>query len=138
MTPSAMDKPMPEISPAMLPYWQGLRRGELVLQACAQCAAVRFPAATVCPHCQSEHSAWRRFNDGATLVSFATFHKAYWPSFAKEVPYQVILVRLDAGIHVYSNWYGQPPASPVIGMRLRARYQALGDEVTLLKFEPAG
>ncbi|MFZ9252054.1 MAG: Zn-ribbon domain-containing OB-fold protein [Hylemonella sp.] len=137
MSQPAMNKPRPEINPVMQPYWQGLCRGELVLQTCLDCDAVRFPAAALCPRCHGMHSAWRRFDDGATLVSFATFHKAYWPSFAQDIPYSVIQVRLDAGVQVYSNWYGQPPALPTIGMRLRARYEPLSEDVYLLKFEPA-
>lgn len=138
MTQPAMSKPMPEITPGMRSYWEGLRLGELVLQTCSDCNAVRFPAAALCPKCHSVNNAWRRFDDGAILVSFATFHKAYWPGFAREVPYSVLQVRLDAGVQVFSNWFGQPPAEPTIGMRLRARYEALTEDVYLLKFEPAG
>ena len=35
------------------PFWEYAARGELRVQACADCGELRFPPRPCCPHCQS-------------------------------------------------------------------------------------
>jgi uncharacterized OB-fold protein len=71
------------------------------------------------------------------LESFCTFHKAYWPGFAADVPYAVVQVRLNNGVRFYSNLVGVDTPDIRIGMTVRTVFERVeGSEVTLLKFKP--
>ncbi len=124
-------KPLPRTDGPNAPYWAGARRHELTLQACLDCGALRFPAARHCPKCRGERSAWRATGGGGVIESYCTFHKAYWPAFAAEVPYDVIQVRLDAGVRLFSNLVD---AKPRVGMRVEAVFEPVDATVTLVKF----
>ena len=51
------------------------------------------------------------------------------------MPYAVALVELDEGVKIYSNLVGVPREEIRIGMRVRAVFEQVTDEVTLVKFE---
>ena len=53
-----------------------------------------------------------------------------------ELPYAVVLVKLDEGPRLYSNLVGVTNDAIRIGMRVRARFEPVTEEVTLVKFEP--
>lgn len=137
MTKPVYEKPLPELTISMRPYWEGLRQRRVVLQMCEDCGTFRFPAASVCPRCLSGDSHWEPVSGDGRLVSVATFHKAYWPSFAGDIPYSVIQVELDVGVNLYSNWFGSAPAHAVVGAPVVAQFEAVTDRITLLKFRLA-
>jgi uncharacterized OB-fold protein len=76
--------------------------------------------------------------DGHGVVeSFCTFHKAYWPGFAADVPYAVVQVCMSNGVRFYSNLLGVDTKDIKMGMKVQAVFESVqGSEVTLLKFKP--
>ena len=74
-----------------------LSTAALVLQRCEGCGAVRYPAAPRCPECLAAGFEWVPVEGGGTIWSACTYHRAYDPAFADAVPYNVVLVELDAG-----------------------------------------
>lgn len=130
-TEAVYDKPLPRVDGSNKPFWDGLRANQLMLQCCLDCGRHRFPATRNCAACLSDRSEWRASSGLGTVESFCTFHKAYWPSFAGSVPYDVVQIRLDEGVQFFSNLLG---AQPSIGMRVEAVFDAVTPAVTLLKF----
>ena len=63
------------------------------------------------------------------------FHRAYFKGFADDIPYAVALIELDEGVKIYSNLVGVPREQIRIGMRVRAVFEKVTDDVTLVKFE---
>lgn len=127
------DKPLPVIDDRTRPYWEGAKARELRLFRCAGCGAMRQQVLPVCPECLSEGGAWVPTSGRGTVWSWGVFHKAYFRGFAAEVPYTVVIVKLDEGPRVYSNLIG---AEPRIGMPVEAVFEDATDEVTLVKFRP--
>jgi hypothetical protein len=127
-------KPLPEITPEMAPFWEAARRHELVVQRCKGCRAYRFPARELCSRCLSRDSGWERVSGRGTLFSFAVMHQAAHPGFAAEVPYAVVTVELEEGARLLSNVVGCPPADLRIGMPLEVVFEDVTPEVTLPKF----
>ena len=127
-------KPLPPDDPANRPFWEGARRGVLMLQRCLDCGRHRFPAARYCGQCHGERSAWVGTSGAGVVESYCTFHRAYWPAFASDVPYDVVQVRLDEGVRLFSNLVGGRVRA---GMRVRARFDPVTPAVTLVKFVPA-
>ena len=127
-------KPLPPEYPANRPFWEGARRGVLMLQRCMDCGGHRFPAARYCAQCRGERAEWVATSGRGVVESWCSFHKAYWPAFAREVPYDVIQVRLEEGVRLFSNLVGGTPRT---GLAVKVHFDAVTPEVTLVKFAPA-
>jgi hypothetical protein len=130
-------KPLPPDDPANRPFWDGAKRHELVLQRCRDCGRHRFPAARYCAQCHGERSEWVASSGAGVVESYCTFHRAYWPAFEHEVPYDVVQVRLAEGVRLFSNLVGVPRERIRTGMRVCARFERVTPDVTLIKFAPA-
>ncbi|MFM9886182.1 MAG: Zn-ribbon domain-containing OB-fold protein [Burkholderiales bacterium] len=130
----AYAKPLPIVDGPNKPFWEGARTGTLMLQRCLDCKRYRFPASRYCSNCLGGASEWQVTSGQGTVVSYCGFHKAYWPSFANEVPYDVVQVRLKEGVQLFSNLVDVPRESIKIGMKVRAHFDAVTGEVTLVRF----
>ena len=130
-------KPLPPDDPANRPFWDGAKRGVLMLQRCLDCGRHRFPAARYCVQCHGERSEWVATTGAGIVESYCTFHRAYWPEFARDVPYDVVQVRLDEGVRLFSNLVGVSRERIQSGMRVRACFDPVTPVVTLVKFAPA-
>ncbi len=133
---TAYTKPLPTIDDINRPYWEGVRVGELRMQRCRACGALRFPPGRLCAECLGEESAWAALSGKGTVWSYCVFHRAYFAGFEAELPYNVVLVQLAEGPKLYSNLVGVPNERIRIGMPVRARFERVTDEVTLVRFEP--
>jgi len=133
-------KPLPKIDALTRPYWNYARAHVLSVQQCKACGHRQFPPGPVCSHCLSEELAWTPVSGLATLVSWAEFHRAYWPAFAEDLPYNVAVVALDEGPHIVSNLVGELARDPERlhqGLRLRAVFDDVTPEVSLVRFTHA-
>jgi uncharacterized OB-fold protein len=126
-------KPLPPDEPANRPFWEGAKRGVLMLQRCMDCGRHRFPAARYCAQCRGERSEWVETSGRGVVESHCSFQKAYWPAFEAEVPYAVVQVRLEEEVRLFSNLVGGTPRA---GLRVQARFEPVTPEVTLVKFAP--
>lgn len=133
---NAYAKPLPKIDDSNAPHWQGARQRELRVQKCGDCGALRYPPAKHCPSCLSEKSGWVTLAGTGEVWSFTTFHRAYFKGFEAEMPYTVVLVKTDEGPLLYSNLVGVRREDIRIGMRVRAVFDDVTAEVTLIKFAP--
>lgn len=133
----AYDKPMPVVDPLIAPFWDALRSHRLTVQRCCNCGDQRFPPSPVCPKCLSERQEWRPVSGSASLVSWARFHRAYWPGFSNDLPHDVCVVKLDEGPVMVSNFSGPMRDDWRCGMRLRAVFEDVAETLTLHRFEPA-
>jgi uncharacterized OB-fold protein len=77
------------------PFWEGARRGQLMVQSCGGCERLRFPPRTMCPWCHSFETNWRAMSGRGTIWSFVAPHSPLTPDFERLAPYNVIVVALD-------------------------------------------
>lgn len=126
-------KPRPRLDGPERPFWLGLKEREIRVQRCA-CGHPRFPASRSCPVCHSEEFNWEPIAPTGTVESFCVFHKAYFPGFVGEMPYAVVQVHLDDGPRFFSNLVDCPPAEIRPGLRVRAVFEDVDAEATVLKF----
>ncbi len=132
----AVQKPVPAITPEMRPFFEAARQHRLVVQRCRGCGTYRFPAREICSRCLSREAEWVEVSGCGEVYSFNVMHQVYHPGFAGEVPYAVVLVKLDEGPKMVSNLVGVGPRDIRIGMRVRVVFERVSDEVTLPKFAP--
>ncbi|MEU5532863.1 OB-fold domain-containing protein [Streptomyces sp. NPDC020362] len=77
------------------PFWEYAARGELRVQACADCGETRFPPRPCCPHCQSFASEWRPVPGRGRVWSYVVPHPPLLPDYAEQAPYNVVVVELE-------------------------------------------
>jgi uncharacterized OB-fold protein len=76
-------------------FWEGTATGELRVQACSACGALRFPPRVMCPECQSTERRWRAVSGRGSIWSFVVVHPPVLPAYAPYTPFPVITVTLE-------------------------------------------
>ncbi len=130
----AEERPLPPLHEDELPFWEGARRGELLLPRCGDCQHTWWPPGPVCPQCLSDRVEWRRASGRGVVASWVVFHRRLVPGF--EPPYNVAWVQLEEGPRLVANLVDVPLAEIRTGMPVEAVFQRLTDEVTLVQFRP--
>ncbi|MCB1747326.1 MAG: OB-fold domain-containing protein [Gammaproteobacteria bacterium] len=114
-TPARPEPPPSALSAA---YWEGLRRGELLLQVCANCGVPRHYPRLLCCECYHDGVHWCAASGRGRVHSWTVAHYAYHPAFAAELPYTLVTVDLEEGPRALGRWYGGALA---IGLPVRVR-----------------
>lgn len=130
----SLTKPLPTITGANAPFWEGTRAAELRMQQCQDCKHIRFPINAVCPDCLSENSEWVALSGRGEIFSYVVFHQVYNKAFADDVPYNVALVQLEEGPRMFSNIITADNGIPKVGMPVEVTFEKVNDEVTLPRF----
>jgi uncharacterized protein len=125
-------RPAPPESALSAPYWEGLARGELRLQACAHCGTLRHYPRLLCTACLREGVTWRAVSGRGRIQSWTVAHYAYHPAFGAELPYTLVTVDLEEGPRALGRWHGEALA---LDLPVRARFIPREDGVEL-GFEP--
>ena len=68
------------------------------------------------------------------ITTFVVFHKAWFPSFADAVPYNVIQVELDEGPRLTANLVGVESGEIRIGMEVEVVFDDVTPDITLPRF----
>ncbi|HTR62994.1 MAG TPA: Zn-ribbon domain-containing OB-fold protein [Candidatus Binataceae bacterium] len=133
---AAVSKPIPTVTPDMAEFFEGARRGQLMVRKCEGCGELHFPARSFCSSCMSTKSKWVPVSGRGEIYSFNVMHQVYHPGFAAEVPYAVVEVKLEEGPKYVSNLVGIKPHDIRIGMPVEVTFEKMSDEVMLPKFRP--
>ena len=99
-------KPVPQTSEAAQPYWDGAAKGELMLQHCASCGAIRHYPRLLCSICYSESATFKSSSGRGKVHSWTVAHHAFHPAFAADLPYTLVTVDLDEGVRALGRWHG--------------------------------
>src|SRR6266567_3926328 len=133
---SLRERPRPEPDRDSAPWWEAVRRHELLVQQCGGCGARRFPARAICNRCRSRTAAWVPSAGTGRVVGWIVNHQVFMPALADEVPLPILLVRLDDGdgIHMYGNLATPAPIEP--NMPVEAVFVDVDDSFTLVQWRP--
>jgi uncharacterized OB-fold protein len=122
------------------PFWRGCERGELLVQACADCGRRRIPPRPMCPACRSLRHDWQPLSGHGRIWSFVVAHPPLLPAYEALAPFNVIVVELaeDPSLRLVGNLVASQdgaineldPRTIRIGEAVRVVFQRLGD-VTL-------
>jgi uncharacterized OB-fold protein len=75
-------------------FWEGTAAGELRVQVCGACGALRFPPRVMCPVCQSTERSWQPVSGRGTIWSFVVVHPPVLRAYNPYAPFPVITVTL--------------------------------------------
>jgi uncharacterized OB-fold protein len=136
MTGGEYRKPLPQPNENSRPFWEGTRAHELRLQRCRQCGKHIFYPRAVCPFCLSERLEWVAAGGEGKIYSYTVVRRAMHPAFQDDVPYVLAIVELDEGPRLTTNIVAAALDEVRVDMRVRAAYDDVTPEITLLKFAP--
>jgi uncharacterized OB-fold protein len=137
MTMQSYSKPLPVIDEKSKPFWLAAKNQLIQLPQCKKCEFIRTQFEDFCPSCGSELFEWKTLSGNGTIWSHCVFHQKYFSEFANDLPYGVIMVKLDEGPKLISNLVNQGQAELKIGLRVKAHFEDVTDEITLIKFTPS-
>lgn len=118
-------RPKPRRHGDEIPFWEFVQARQLRLQRCADCAALRYPPAPVCPVCLSERSEWAPMAGTGTLLSWVVFHRSYFPELP--TPYWVAAVELTEGPILIANLVDADVHPPALGMAVSVTFEEVAE-----------
>ena len=126
---------LPQPTPETQHFWDGTKRGELLLQRCNRCNGTYFPPRPFCPKCSSRDVSVVPASGRATLYSYVISHRPA-PGFTP--PYSIAVVELAEGPRVMTNIVDCPqtPEALQLDMPLQAQFEKISDSITLVNFRP--
>jgi len=127
---------LPSIDELNRPFWDGCREGRLMLQRCTECGRLRYPIASLCPHCLCESYTWEPVSGRGSIYSFTVFRHAYNDAWRDRVPYVVALIALDEGLFMLTDVAGANPDDVRVALPVVAVFEAVTNEVTIPRFTP--
>lgn len=130
-------KPRPRVGPDNEPFWQACREHRLVLPFCTECGGPHLPPGPVCPHCFADTLEWRETSGRGTVSTWVVVHKAWFPAFAVDVPYNVVQVELEEGPRLTARMIGVEPDAIAVGQKVVVDFEDVDAELTLPCFRPA-
>ena len=133
-------KPLPPVTKQSQPFWEATRERRLQLPRCDYCGTFHTYFEPWCSHCGKEGVHWEALSGRGRIWANCRFHKVYFPGFAADAPYNVAMVELEEGPRIMTNIVGLANgtlAEMPIGMHVEAVFEAVTDEITLVKFTPA-
>ena len=133
VNPKTLPKPTPETQH----FWDGARAGKLLLQQCDDCQHIYFPPRPFCPECASRGVTIFQASGKGRLYSYVINHR---PPRWIDGPYSIAVVELDEGPRMMSNIVEveQIPEALILDMPLEVVFDAVTDDITLVKFKPTG
>jgi uncharacterized OB-fold protein len=124
-------RPLPEATPCSQPHWEGLTRGEFLIQQCAQCGTLRHYPRPVCSACHSMEVKWLKASGEAKIHSWTIAHHAYHPAFKTLLPYTLVTADLEEGVRIIARLENTDGRLLQIGAPLKIVYEQVTDTVTL-------
>jgi uncharacterized OB-fold protein len=132
--PPPRTPPLPQPTRDTAPFYEAARRGELRLQRCTACGTFRHYPRPSCPRCLACAHEWAPASGCGTVYTWTIARGPTLPAFEAKLPYNVVDVLLDEGVHFVSEVLDCPPEAIHAGMRVEATFVAVSEEITLVKF----
>jgi uncharacterized protein len=135
-SPTSPTSPMrPLVTPDTAFFWEGTAAGELRIQRCGSCGALRHPPGPFCPACGDENRGYVVAAGTGEVYSYVVHHHPPVPG--KRLPMVVALVQLTEGVRMVGEMPGVRPDQVRIGLPVRAVFVRVDDELTMPAWKPA-
>ncbi len=125
----------PQVTPDNSFFWAGAALGELRIQRCASCGALRHPPGPMCPACGVPGDGGYVVAAGTGEVfSYVVHHHPPVPG--KKLPMVVALVQLPEGVRMVGEMPGVRPDVVRIGLPVRVTFVQVDEDLTLPVWRP--
>jgi len=112
-------------------FWEGTAAGELRIQRCGNCGALRHPPGPTCPKCLTFDREYVVSPGTGTVYSYVVHHHPPIPG--HQLPIRLALVDLDEGVRMVAT----TDTDVEIGDRVRVAFRKIDDTLTLPYWEIA-
>ena len=129
--------PLPQGDRDNAPFYEAAKRGELRFQHCAACGTFRHYPRPVCPRCLSRDYTWELSAGRGTVYTWTIVRGPTLPAFEHKLPYNVVDVLMDEGVHFVSEVLDCALEEISACMRVQAVFVRVSAEITLVKFRRA-
>jgi uncharacterized protein len=119
----------PAISRDTAFFWAGTAAGELRIQRCGGCGALRHPPGPACPACGAARPEYVVAAGTGEVYSYVVQHHPPVPG--RQLPIVVALVQLTEGVRMVGELLEVSPARVRIGLPVRVAFVRVDDELTL-------
>lgn len=133
----AFAKPVPHPGPDTQPFWDGLARGEYLIQRCKDCGKLRHYPRPVCDGCWSMAHDWVAASGQGTVHSWTVCHHPFHMGFKAQSPYVLVTVDLAEGVRAQGQLHGLPAEALRLGLPVVIGYEREGEGPVLPVFRPA-
>jgi uncharacterized OB-fold protein len=131
------ERPQPAIGRDNAFFWEGIEAGELRLQKCNACGLVAHPPQPLCGSCGSSDQGYVVSTGRGVVYSHVTHH--YPPLPGVERPHTVLLVELEEGVRLVSEWAaGVEVESVRIGQPVQVAFTKVPGGALRPTFRPTG
>jgi len=125
----------PPASPDTEFFWAGTQVGELRIQRCGECGALRHPPGPACLSCGATTGQGYVVAAGTgTVYSYVVHHHPPVPG--KRLPMVIALVELTEGVRIMAELTGIDPDQVEIGMPVRTAFLRIDDDLVLPGWRP--
>jgi uncharacterized protein len=118
----------PTVSPDTAYFWDGLCAGELRIQRCGGCGALRHPPGPMCPACHSADRQHVVASGHGEVYSYVVHHHPPVPG--RTAPFVVAVVELPEGVRMVGNVLADP-GDVRIGAAVRIEFERVDDDLVL-------
>jgi uncharacterized OB-fold protein len=108
-------------------FWDGTAAGELRIQSCNACGALRFPPGPGCQSCDAYDRGHVVAAGAGTVYSYVVHRHPPVPG--KELPIVIALIDLDEGVRMVGEVVGVDDLG--IGDHVRVDFNRVDDDLTL-------
>jgi uncharacterized OB-fold protein len=133
--PPVEDVIRPVISRDTAFFWAGTAVGELRIQRCGECGALRHPPGPACTACGALKPEYVVAAGTGEIYSYVVHRHPPVPG--RELPIVVALVALTEGVRMVGEVRGVEPEEVRIGAPVRVEFVRIDDELTLPAWRPA-
>ena len=128
-------KPIPVPNQDSLPYWEGCKRRQLLIQRCKACGHHQFYPRHLCTNCMALDPEFIPATGKGEVYTFTVIYRPPSKAFEPDIPYVVAIIQLDEGVRMMSNIVGCPVEEVRIGMRVEVVFDDISDAIALPKFK---
>jgi uncharacterized protein len=110
-------------------FWDGTAAGELRIQRCGGCGALRHPPGPMCPACGAARPQYQVAAGTGEVYSYVVHHHPPVPG--RELPIVIALVALPEGVRMVGELLDISPARVRVGLPVRVAFVRVDGELTL-------
>lgn len=109
--------------PLAAPFWEGCRRGELMIQRCEACGGAQSYPRSFCGHCHAPGPRWIRASGRARVYAVTRIDRA--PVVGESGGEILAIVELEEGPRLLTHIVDAQPDVAAIGARVSVRFDEL-------------
>ena len=133
------NKTLPHPDTLDQPYWDGLRRHQVLVQQCTECGTKQWYPREICKRCHSFNLGWEPVEPVGKVYSFSVQHHRTGSKFDEDLPYAVLVVEIDGApdVHLTGRLVTDPAEAIEIGTPVVGEFLDVNPDITILNWRLA-